>query len=245
MVDKYDTVGVDYEILDGSKRAALTAAAATSALIEQHDGRVLEDSRGASAFVLELGGQQLAFVVEGLGTKSILARNWLEASGEDRFADIGIDAVGAIVNDICSVGALPVVVNAYFATGRSGWHENGTALDSLLRGWRDGCEQAGAVWGGGESPALPGLLSDTDVEVAGAAIGSMPTGWDAVLGEDLRAGDAIVLSRALVSTPMAPRWRVRWRSRFPLAFSPRCPAASDSATLCSALASSTRHYWPS
>jgi phosphoribosylformylglycinamidine cyclo-ligase len=193
MVDKYDTVGVDYEILDSSKRAALTAAAATSALIEQRDGKVLEDSRGASAFVLELGGQQLAFVVEGLGTKSILARNWLEASGEDRFADIGIDAVAAIVNDICSVGALPVVVNAYFATGRSNWHENGTALNSLLRGWRDGCEQAGAVWGGGESPALPGLLSDTDVEVAGAAIGSMPTGWDAVLGEDLRAGDAIVL----------------------------------------------------
>lgn len=193
MVDQYDTVGVDYEILDGSKRAALTAAAATSALIEQHGGRVFEDSRGASAFVLELGGQQLAFVVEGLGTKSILARNWLEASGEDRFADIGIDAVAAIVNDICSVGALPIVVNAYFATGRSDWHENSTALNSLLRGWRDGCEQAGAVWGGGESPALPGLLSDADVEVAGAAIGSIPTGWDPVLGEDLRAGDAIVL----------------------------------------------------
>lgn len=47
MVDQYDMVGVDYEILDGSKRAALTTAAATSALIEQHDGNVLEDSRGA------------------------------------------------------------------------------------------------------------------------------------------------------------------------------------------------------
>lgn len=193
MASQYDQVGVDYEILDGSKRTALTAAAATSALMEQHGGSIFEGSRGASAFVFELGGQQMAFVVEGLGTKSILARNWLEASGEDRFADIGIDAVAAIVNDICSVGALPIVVNAYFATGQSNWHENGTALASLLRGWREGCEQAGAVWGGGESPALPGLLSDADIEVAGAAIGSVPAGWDPVLGDDLRPGDAIVL----------------------------------------------------
>src|SRR5437763_7982937 len=149
MGGEYKRAGIDYEVLDESKRAAIRNAQATSHLLaEHHGGRVVEESRGASAFVLELGGQQLAFVVEGLGTKSILARQWLEQTGEDRFADIGIDGVAAIVNDVASVGALPVVVNAYFATGGSDWHARGGSALQLLEGWRTGCERAQAVWGG-------------------------------------------------------------------------------------------------
>jgi phosphoribosylformylglycinamidine cyclo-ligase len=192
-LDEYRKAGVDYDVLDESKRAAIGAAQATSALLEQHGARAVEASRGASAFVLELGSERLAFVVEGLGTKSILARQWLQATGEDRFADIGIDTVGAIVNDVVSVGALPLVVNAYFATGRSDWHSGTTSLRSLLAGWGEGCRLAGAAWGGGESPALPGLVSGDDVEVAGAAIGRVPPEWDPILGVELRDGDAIVL----------------------------------------------------
>jgi phosphoribosylformylglycinamidine cyclo-ligase len=193
MSSEYSKAGIDYDVLDESKRAAIRNAQATSSLISLHGGRVIEESRGASAFVLELGGQQLAFVVEGLGTKSILARHWLEETGEDRFADIGIDGVAAIVNDVASVGALPVVVNAYFATGGSDWHAGNTSILSLLEGWRSGCEQAQAVWGGGESPALPDLVSAKDVEIAGSSIGTIPPEWGPLLGDDLRAGQAIVL----------------------------------------------------
>jgi phosphoribosylformylglycinamidine cyclo-ligase len=193
MSSEYGKVGIDYDILDESKRAAIRNAEATSPLIAAHGGRVVEESRGASAFVLEMGGQQLAFVVEGLGTKSIIARQWLEQTGEDRFADVGVDGVAAIVNDVASVGALPFVVNAYFATGGSDWHAGDTAIPSLLAGWRRGCELAQAVWGGGESPALPGLVSPNDVEIAGAAIGTVPPEWGPLLGDDLRAGQAIVL----------------------------------------------------
>src|SRR5881409_3928900 len=166
MSSEYGKVGIDYDILDESKRAAIRNAEATSPLIAAHGGRVIEESRGASAFVLEIGGQQLAFVVEGLGTKSIIARQWLEQTGEDRFADVAIDGVAAIVNDVASVGALPVVVNAYFATGSSEWHARGVSAVSLIEGWRTGCERAQAVWGGGESPALPDLVSPNDVEIA-------------------------------------------------------------------------------
>src|SRR4051812_12105115 len=194
MSSEYTKAGIDYDVLDGSKRAAIRNAEATSPLIAAHGGRVIEQSRGASAFVLELGGQQLAFVVEGLGTKSILARHWLEETGEDRFADVGIDGVAAIVNDVASVGALPVVVNAYFATGASDWHaQTGGAVNSLLEGWRRGCELAQAAWGGGESPALPDLVSPRDVEIAGSSIGTIPPEWGPLLGDDLRAGQQIVL----------------------------------------------------
>jgi phosphoribosylformylglycinamidine cyclo-ligase len=193
MSSEYSKAGIDYDVLDESKRAAIRNAEATSPLIEAHGGRVIEESRGASAFVFELGGQQLAFVVEGLGTKSILARQWLEQTGEDRFADVGIDGVAAIVNDVASVGALPVVVNAYFATGSSEWHASGGSAVSLLEGWRAGCERAQATWGGGESPALPDLLSPKDVEIAGSSIGAVPPEWGPLLGDDLRSGQAIVL----------------------------------------------------
>src|SRR4051812_50148843 len=98
MSSEYSKAGIDYDVLDESKRAAIRNAEATSALIAAHGGRVVEESRGASAFVLELGGQQLAFVVEGLGTKSILARQWLGATGEGPLPRIRGRGVAAIVN---------------------------------------------------------------------------------------------------------------------------------------------------
>ena len=192
-MNQYGKLGIDYEVLDESKRAAIDVARATSPLLAAHGGAAVEGSRGASAFVFELGGQTLAFVLETLGTKSVVTRQWHEATGEDRFADVAIDTVAAIVNDVCSVGALPVVVNAYFATGRSGWHAGGDAIASLLAGWKRACEVSGATWGGGESPALPGLVNPDDIELAGSAVGVVPAGWAPVLGDELADGDAIVL----------------------------------------------------
>ena len=49
------------------------------------------------------------------------------------------------------------------------------------------------MWGGGESPSLPGMLSEQDIELAGAAVGAVPAGRSAILGERLGAGDEIVL----------------------------------------------------
>jgi len=45
--------------------------------------------------------------VEGLGTKSVIARQVRESQGVDRFADVAYDTVAAILNDLCCVGALP------------------------------------------------------------------------------------------------------------------------------------------
>jgi phosphoribosylformylglycinamidine cyclo-ligase len=143
--------------------------------------------------VFELAGRSFAFVVEGLGTKSLVARQVLERQGINRFADIGYDAVAAIVNDLSCVGALPLVVNAYFATGSSDWYREGERAAALLEGWRRACVDAGCAWGGGESPSLPGLLSEPDIELAGAAVGAVPAGHSAILGEALGPGDEIVL----------------------------------------------------
>ncbi len=49
------------------------------------------------------------------------------------------------------------------------------------------------MWGGGESPSLSGLVQAQDIELAGAAVGAVPQGRSAILGEQLRPGDEIVL----------------------------------------------------
>jgi phosphoribosylformylglycinamidine cyclo-ligase len=189
----YRDAGVDYEALDASKRQAIAQALSTSPLLAAHGARTIEASRGEPAFAFELDGRTLAFVVEGLGTKSIIARQVLEEQGIDRFADVAYDAVAAIVNDLCCVGALPLVVNAYFATGSSEWYRQGARASSLLEGWRRACVDAGCAWGGGESPSLPGLVDEREIELAGAAVGAVPRGRAAILGQELGPGDEIVL----------------------------------------------------
>jgi phosphoribosylformylglycinamidine cyclo-ligase len=189
----YRAAGVDYHTLDAGKRLAMAKALSTSSLLAARGGRALDDSRGEPAFVFELDDRTFAFVVEGLGTKSIIARHVLERQGIDRFAEVAYDAVAAILNDLCCVGALPLVLNAYFATGASEWYLQAERAASLLEGWRRACADAGCVWGGGESPSLPGMLAEEDIELAGAAVGALPAGRAAILGERLAPGDEIVL----------------------------------------------------
>ncbi len=188
----YSSAGVDYSALDAGKRSALTEALATSALLTPVGGRAVDSSRGEPAFVFEAGGQTLAFVLEGLGTKSIIARQLGDELGGGGFENVAYDTVAAIVNDLCCVGALPLVVNAYFATGSSDWYRDGERHGALLRGWREACVDSGAAWGGGESPSLPDLVASTDIELAGSAVGFVPPGRRPILGDELRPGDEIV-----------------------------------------------------
>ena len=189
----YRAAGVDYDSLDAGKRTAMAKALSTSGLLAARGGRALDASRGEPAFVFELGEQTFAFVVEGLGTKSVIARHVLESQGVDRFADVAYDTVAAILNDLCCVGAMPLVVNAYFATGASEWYLQAERSEALVEGWRRGCADAGCTWGGGESPTLPGMLAAEDIELAGAAVGAVPPGRSAILGERLAVGDEIVI----------------------------------------------------
>lgn len=190
--DSYGAAGIDYDVLDAAKRRALAAAATTTMLPAPRGAALLEASLGEPATVLEVGGVTLAFVLECLGTKSMIAMAYEQATGIDRFAAIGYDTVAAIVNDLCCVGAQPLVINAYVATGSAEWY-SGTRHASLVEGWLRACREAGAAWGGGESPTLPGLVVENQVDLAGSAIGRLPDGRSPWLGADLSAGDEIVL----------------------------------------------------
>ena len=141
--------------------------------------------------MFELAGQTLGFVLEGLGTKSMIARLVEEQLGVMAFDKVAYDTVAAIVNDLCCVGALPAVVNAYFATGSSTWYASRARHAALLAGWERGCRDAGATWGGGESPSLPELVAGEEIELAGSAIGAV-AGGEPLVGDQLAPGDELV-----------------------------------------------------
>ena len=193
MAEAYEKAGVDYDTLDAGKRRAIEAAASTDDLLKAHGGEAIARSRGEPAFAFTLDGDGYAFVLECLGTKSVLARQYQEQTGENLFQNIGYDAVAAIVNDLICVGALPLVVTAYFATGHASWYGDPLRFAALVDGWAAACRDSGATWGGGESPSLPGLVDPQDIEIAGSAVGRVPTGVSPILGDELAAGDEIVL----------------------------------------------------
>lgn len=187
----YESAGVNYDVLDAAKRTALASAART--LIGHEHATVLPESRGQSAFVFRANGSStLATVLECLGTKSVIAREYLEEGGQNLFDHVGYDAVASIINDLVSVGAMPIVLNAYFATGSADWYGKPGRFERLVAGWEQGCRESGAVWGGGESPTLAGLLDPKDIELAGSAVGVIPPGKEPVLGQDVEPGNEIV-----------------------------------------------------
>lgn len=189
--DAYLSAGVDYVTLDEGKRRALAAARASARNPDARGARVEPSSYGEPATVVEVAGERFAFTLECLGTKSLVAAEVEDELGIDRFANVGYDTVAAAVNDCVSVGALPLVVNAYFASGVNFYV--GGRHAALVEGFRLGCDDAGAAWGGGESPMLAGLVTNGAVDLAAAVFGVVPRPRVPLLGGALEVGDEIVL----------------------------------------------------
>ena len=98
-----------------------------------------------------------------------------------------------IVNDLIVVGALPQVVNAYFAIGDSAWMLDKQRSQDLINGWAAACQSIGAAWGGGETPTLKGVINPDTIDLGGSAVGIIADKQNLVLGDKLVAGDVIVL----------------------------------------------------
>jgi phosphoribosylformylglycinamidine cyclo-ligase len=188
----YEGSGVDYGPLDDFKRACQRAAASTSSALRRHGLAEPVAIRGESAYLIESSEEFLAHVEEGLGTKNLVADAMLELTGKSYYANIGIDTVATIVNDLATTGALPISVAMHAAVGDSAWFADVTRAEDLARGFAEGCRRAGAAWGGGETPALKGIVDPKAIVLAGSAIGRIRPKSNRILG-DLVDGDVIIL----------------------------------------------------
>jgi phosphoribosylformylglycinamidine cyclo-ligase len=187
----YEASGVRYGQLDAFKRACQRAAGSTAGALAGHGYREPPAVRGESAYLLEAEDHYLAHVEEGLGTKNLVADAVQAAGGGCFYREIGIDTVATIVNDLVTCGALPVSVAMHAAVGDSGWFADEQRAQRLVEGFAEGCRQAGAVWGGGETPTLRGIVEAPAIVLAGSAVGRIAPKNLRIIG-DVRDGDAII-----------------------------------------------------
>ena len=188
----YEQAGVKYELIDPLKVAAQRAAASTAGHLARHAFEEVRASRGESAYVVDLGHFYLASIVECLGTKTLVA-DAMWRDGENFFGAIAQDTIAMAVNDLVTVGATPLVVQAYWAAGGSDWFADGARAQALVQGWKAACDTVGASWGGGETPALAGIVEEGRIDLAASCTGLVNPKPRLTLGEHLGPGDAIVL----------------------------------------------------
>lgn len=187
----YESSGVRYDQLDAFKRACQKAARGTADLLKDHGYAEPPTTRGESAYLMEASDHYLAHVEEGLGTKNLVADAVYARTGKCFYREIAIDTVATIVNDLATCGALPVSVAMHAAVGDSGWFADAQRMNGLVEGFAEGCRQAGAVWGGGETPTLRGIVNSDTIVLAGSAVGRIAPKSLRITG-DVRPGDAIV-----------------------------------------------------
>ncbi|HWE03677.1 MAG TPA: AIR synthase-related protein [Tepidisphaeraceae bacterium] len=187
----YEQSGVNYDRLDAFKRACQQAAAKTTPALKSHGLSEPAGIRGESAYLLEAQEEYLAHVEEGLGTKNLIADAMEKLGRPGFYRNIGIDTVATMVNDLITVGALPVSIAMHAAVGDADWFKDESRAADLAAGFAEGCVQSDAVWGGGETPTLRGIVNPETIVLAGSALGRIRPKLRRIVG-DVRDGDAII-----------------------------------------------------
>ncbi|MCG2690247.1 AIR synthase related protein [Candidatus Parcubacteria bacterium] len=192
----YKEVGVDYDIMDPFKRMAQLAGRKTATNINRLNNgefREVEMSRGESAYLIETDDSFLAHVEEGLGTKNLVADEMYRLTGKSYYNQIAQDTVAMIVNDMITLGALPLSVAMHLAVGDSNWFNDKKRCHDLVEGWENACNLARCVWGGGETPTLKGVVIPEAIVLSGSAMGIVKPKKQLMVAENIQQGDAIII----------------------------------------------------
>ena len=189
----YEQAGVNYDLIDPLKVSAQRAAAATAGHLAAHGFAEVKASRGESAYVVDVGPFYIASIVECLGSKALVADEMAILTGRSWYEGIAQDTIAMAVNDLITVGATPLVVQAYWAAGGSDWFSDAARAHALVTGWKKACDTCRVAWGGGETPALAGIVEAGRIDLAASCTGLINPKQRLSVGDRLAAGDVIVL----------------------------------------------------
>jgi phosphoribosylformylglycinamidine cyclo-ligase len=179
VTNSYAAAGVDIEA--GDRAVELMKAS-----VRRTDRREILGGLGgfAGLFQLDLAKYPqpvLASSTDGVGTKLAIAQ------AVDRHDTIGIDLVAMVVDDLVVVGAEPLFLTDYIATGRVVPEK----IAAIVSGIAEGCVQAGCALVGGETAEHPGVMAPDDYDISGTGVGVVNA--DAVLGaERVVPGDVLI-----------------------------------------------------
>jgi len=186
---------VDYSKLDPVKKAAIEKFSPSLNAPERLGFSIVPQTLGESAIALDVPSKDyfLAFNVEGLGTKNMIADSMSKDSrgkGLKYYEGVGIDTVAMNTNDLSSIGASPIVYGDIISSGDSGWFSEEKA-QALLEGYRKASEKLGMAIPCGETPTLKGIVSPETLDLCGAALGVIKPREHLTFGQNLDAGDVI------------------------------------------------------
>src|ERR1700709_1126485 len=123
----------------------------------------------------------LASSTDGVGTKLVIAQTL------DRHDTIGIDLVAMVIDDLVVVGAEPLFLSDYIATGKVVPER----IAAIVSGIAEGCVRAGCALVGGETAEHPGVMAPDEYALSGTGVGIVNA--DAVLGpERVRPDDVLI-----------------------------------------------------
>ncbi len=192
----YSQVGDNYETKDPIKKLAQQAALDTGKNLLQHGFEEMQETRGESAFVWKQNDIYMASVIEGLGTKNLIADDTRKITGKTYYDVIGHDTVATIINDLATVGATPLVIHAYWAIEDNNWLYDKKRMSDLINGWKNACDISGATWGGGETATMKQIVVKNTAEFGGSAIGIISSKKNLITDKKLQSGDRILLLKS-------------------------------------------------
>ncbi|MGH2375405.1 MAG: phosphoribosylformylglycinamidine cyclo-ligase [bacterium] len=135
----------------------------------------------AGALRLPSGDTLVLATVDGVGTKTLLARQM----GLDRV--IGWDAVAHCANDLVAGGARPAAFLDYIAMGRL----VPAVIEEIVEGAAEGCRALGVPILGGETAEMPGVYVADAYDVVGIMIGLTPS-EGLITGSAIEPGDRLI-----------------------------------------------------
>jgi len=192
----YSQVGDNYNTKDPVNLLSQQAASKTKNGLESAGFGEVSQTRGESAFVWRQGNVYMAAVTECLGTKCLIADAMREVTGKTYYDVIAHDTVATGVNDLTTVGAKPLVVNAYWSISDNGWLQDKERIKDFINGWKDACLVSGATWGGGETSTNKGIIKENTVDLAVCVVGIVKPQRRLLTEENIRVNDKILLLRS-------------------------------------------------
>lgn len=118
---------------------------------------------------------------DGVGTKikiAVLA---------NKHNTIGIDLVAMCVNDVISMGAQPLFMLDYFATGKL----NSKVAKSVISGIAKGCKLANCSLLGGETAEMPDFYQESEYDLAGFCVGILDRS-EVINGSTIKLSNQII-----------------------------------------------------
>lgn len=192
----YSQVGDDYFTKDPIKILAQKAAKETSKNLKLQGFEEISDTRGESAFVFKKGTILMASVIEGLGTKNLVADEVRKITGKTYYDILANDTIAYIINDLITVGAKPLVIHAYWAIEDNSFLQDKERMTDLILGWKDACDLSGVSWGGGETATDKGVIEKDTIDLAGSAVGIIDPKKRLITDKKLKSGDRILLIKS-------------------------------------------------